>query len=64
MLVGLCPAGPGLGDEVQLCWEGKGSWFIEFPGSFPSESQVSRDCIPFPKAMGLLGGHLLQTQTQ
>lgn len=35
---------------------------VDFPGSFPSESQVGRDCIPFLKAIGLLGGSLLQTQ--
>ena len=37
---------------------------VDLPGSFPSESQVGRDCIPFLKAIGLLGGRLLQTQLQ
>ena len=47
MLVGLCPAGPGLGDEVQLCWEGKGSWFRSESVSRP----VVSDCLRPPRTV-------------
>lgn len=33
----------------------------DLPGSFPSESQVGRGFIPFLEALGLMGGHRLQT---
>lgn len=64
--LGILPLAPAPSSRQALAIDqragGGGEGGTDLPGSFLSESQVGRHCIPLLKAVWLLCGRLLQTQ--